>query len=86
MNGEKRPMEYWLFKSEPHVFGWPEQVALGREHLVERRLVCGGHKSGLARQNRGVASHNRHGPKLGAFGLMHRSQNCTVDPVSLPAD
>ncbi len=22
-------MQYWLFKSEPHVFGWPEQVALG---------------------------------------------------------
>ena len=22
-------MAYWLFKSEPNVFGWPDQVALG---------------------------------------------------------
>ena len=24
-------MAFWLFKSEPEVFGWPDQVALGQD-------------------------------------------------------
>lgn len=40
-------MAYWLIKSEPDVFGWPEQVAHGvepwtgvRNHLARRHLAA----------------------------------------------
>ncbi len=54
-------MAYWLFKSEPDVFGWADQVALG---------AAGGEWSGV--RNYGARNHMR-AMKVGDRGFFYHS-------------
>lgn len=54
-------MAYWLFKSEPHVFGWDDQVALG---------AAGGEWHGV--RNYGARNHMR-AMRAGDRGFFYHS-------------
>jgi predicted RNA-binding protein with PUA-like domain len=55
-------MAYWLFKSEPDVFGWPGQVALG---------AAGGEWHGVRNYQ---ARNNMRAMQVGDLGFFYHSQ------------
>ena len=57
-------MAYWLFKSEPDVFGWEDQVALGAaggERHGVRNCAARNHMRAMVPGDRGFFSHSQTG-------------------------
>ena len=76
-------MTHWLLKSEPHVFGWPEQVALGDAGgpwTGVRNYQARNNMRAMALGDRGFFYHSTRG--LEVVGLLEVTASAHPDPTA----
>lgn len=76
-------MSYWLFKSEPDVFGWSDQVALGAaggEWHGVRNFQARNHMRTMGPGDRGFFYHSQKGREV--VGIVEVTAACHPDSTS----